>query len=265
MPHLPLADAQTIFYTDEGEGDPVLMIHGWSCDGSDWAWLASDLRRDHRCVVIDNRGHGRSTTATDGYTPRLFAADAARVIEEIGLGRPVVVGHSMGTIIASTLAVERPDLVRALVLVDPVYGMDDYVIAPALAGVRQAPHAAATATFQSFYGEKTPSWLPAWHRHRLVGTPEAVVRDALVGLYEGEEGIGRKVVGETYLRGRKAPTLAIYAGARAATADWDRALDHGPLDRISVWPEHGHFLHQEDPERFSAEVRRWLEGLPAEA
>lgn len=265
MPYVAVNGGE-LFYTEEGAaGDSVLMIHGWSCDGSDWAWLASDLDRDHRCVIIDNRGHGRSSPSPDGYTPRRFAADAAQLIEHLGLGRPIVVGHSMGTIIASTLAVERPELVRALVLIDPVYGADDDALGQVLGAVRQAPHAVATAAFQQFYGEKTPDWLPGWHRRRVLGTDEAVVRDALAGLYEGEEGIGRKAVGETYLRGRKAPTLAIYAGGREATADWDRGLDHGERDEIIVWSEHGHFLHQEDPQRFAGEVRRWLRGLPADA
>jgi pimeloyl-ACP methyl ester carboxylesterase len=209
MPHLSLDDGRTLFYTEEGTGDPVLLIHGWACDGSDWAWLVSDLSRDHRCIVIDNRGHGRSTPATDGYTPRLFAADAAHVIWRLGLGRSLVVGHSMGTLVASTLAVERPDLVRALVLVDPVYGMDDETLVTTLGAIRQAPHAVATAVFARFYGERTPSWLPVWHRCRLLGIEESVVRDVLVGLYDGEEGVGRKVVGETYLRRRRAPMLAI--------------------------------------------------------
>jgi pimeloyl-ACP methyl ester carboxylesterase len=275
MPYLSLAEGQTLFYTEEGSGDAVLLIHGWCCDGSDWAWLVSDLSRDHRCVMIDNRGHGRSSPAAGGYTPRLFAADAARAIEMLDLGRPVVIGHSMGTVIASALAVERPDLVRALVLVDPSYGADDAKLIPFLEAMRQAPRIVAIAMFRPdedaagpvpsarIYGDNTPFWLPMWHRRRVLGLDETVIRDALIGQYEGEEGIGRKVIGETYLRRRRAPTLAIYAGRGTATAEWDRTLDHGPLDEITIWPEHGHFLHQEDPERFAGEVRQWLERLRA--
>ncbi|SFS11528.1 Pimeloyl-ACP methyl ester carboxylesterase [Agrococcus baldri] len=259
MPYIDVADDQRIFYTEKGDGPPALLIHGWSCDGSDWSWLVSDLSRDHRTITIDNRGHGRSTAVDGQYSPALFAADAAKVIEQLGLERPVVIGHSMGTIIASTLAAEHPDLVGALVLVDPVYGMDAQDLVGALAAIRQAPHAVAEASFGGFYGERTPAWLPEWHRRRILATDEAVVRDALVCLYEGEGAVGLKTVGESYLRRRQAPTLAIYAGTGAAIADWDRTLDHGPSDEILVWSENGHFLHQEEPERFATEVRRWLE------
>ena len=113
------------------------------------------------------------------------------------------------------------------------------------------------------YGARTPSWLPVWHRRRILATDESVVRDALVGLYEGADGIGRRTTGEAYLPRRTAPVLAIYAGAATAVADWDRSLAHGGHDEIVVWPENGHFLHQEEPDRFAAEVRRWLGTLPA--
>jgi pimeloyl-ACP methyl ester carboxylesterase len=263
VPYVPIHGGQ-IFYTEEGSGGKaMLMIHGWSCDGSDWSWMASEFCKDHRCVMIDNRGHGRSTESPEGYSPRKFAQDAASVIETLQLERPIVVGHSMGTIIASTLAVERPDLVDALVLIDPVYGADDEALGPALQAIRTAPHAVAVESFKRFYGEMTPNWLITWHRRRILAQPEGVVRDALIGLYEGEEGIGRKVIGQEYLGRRRAPILAIYAGAGAATSEWDRALDHGPLDEIQVWKGNGHFLHQEQPQRFAAEVRRWLRGLPS--
>jgi pimeloyl-ACP methyl ester carboxylesterase len=259
VPRLQLDAGRSIFYTEEGAGPKsVLLIHGWACDGADWAWLSADLSADHRCIALDNRGHGRSTPTPRAYSPRLFAEDAARLVEQLSLDRPIVVGHSMGTIIASVLAVERPDLVGALVLIDPVYGQDDAVLAPTLDAVRRAPHATALAAFNHFYGDRTPAWLPVWHRRRILATEPAVVRDALVGLYEGDGGVGRRAIGVDYLPRRQAPMLAIYGAGGIATAEWDRQLAHGPFDEVTTWPEHGHFLHQEDPSRFASEVRRWL-------
>jgi pimeloyl-ACP methyl ester carboxylesterase len=263
LPYVTAGD-QRIFYTEQGDGDDtVLMVHGWACDGADWSWLAADLGSDHRCVMIDNRGHGRSSPGLDGYGAQISAADAAQVIEQLGLGRPVVIGHSMGAIISTALAVERPDLVRALVLVDPGYGAKDASLEPVMAAVRQAPHAVAWSIFERFYGDRTPSWLPVWHHRRLLGTDEATVRDAVIGVFEGEHALGRKVVMDAFLRRKQVPSLAVYAGAASATAEWDRTLDHGPHDEVVVWDEHGHFLHQEAPERFAAAVRTWLDGLPA--
>lgn len=257
MPYLPMPAGHEIFHTESGAGRDVLLIHGWACDGSDWAWLVTDLAKDHRVVVIDNRGHGRSTDP-GLYSPELFADDAAQVIAQLGLDRPIVVGHSMGTTIASALAVERPELVSALVLIDPVYGAEEAALAPALAAIAHVPHGFATAAFGQFYGANTPEWIPEWHRRRILGTPENVVRDALVSLYTGDGGIGAREVGEVYLAQRTAPMLAVFAGSGSGIATWERTLPHGAADQIEVWPENGHFLHQEDPPRFAATFREWI-------
>jgi pimeloyl-ACP methyl ester carboxylesterase len=260
VPYLSSQGAD-LFYYEQGSGPAMLMIHGWACDGADWSWLAAEMSADHRCVLLDNRGHGRSAPNPGGYNPVLFAADAARVIESLGLAPAVVVGHSLGGVIASALAIERPELLRALVLVDPGYGALDESLAGPMAAVRKDPHALAGAIFDRFYTPNTPSWLPTWHRRRTLSTPPDVLRESLLGTYEGEGGMGRRVVGQTWFRRRNVPILAVYAGTGASVAEWDRGLEHGPRDEIVVWPEHGHFLHQEAPERFAGEVRRWLTDL----
>ncbi|WP_187288849.1 alpha/beta fold hydrolase [Microbacterium sp. B19] len=257
MPYIDLADGGRLFFTEEGAGRPVLLIHGWACDGSDWAWLQADLAADHRAIAIDNRGHGRSSRS-ETYSPAAFAADAAEVIERLELGPTLVMGHSMGTIIASALAIRRPELVSGLVLVDPVYGADPAVMAGALRMARADPHGFTVAAWAPFYGARTPAWLPIWHRRRTLATDPHTVSEALAGLYEGEGGLGLASVGERELVKRQAPTLALYAGTGQAIADWDGALEHRAPYEIEIWPENGHFLHQEDPERFAARVRSWL-------
>jgi pimeloyl-ACP methyl ester carboxylesterase len=263
MPYLTLHDDRSIFYTDEGTGPAVLLIHGWTCDGSDWSWLIDDLSRDHHVIAADNRGHGRSSRAPDDYTPRRCAADSAELLDALGLSDVIVVGHSMGGIIASALAVDRPDLVSRLVLADPAYGREAALLEWLLGAIEGDAHAVAIATFESFYGERTPSWLPFWHRRRILGLPEDVVREVIVGAYRGAEGIGSLAEGEAYLRRRRVPILGVYAGASAALAEWDEGLDQDPHSEHVVWPEHGHFLHQEAPERFAQTLRTWLSRVDA--
>ena len=63
-----------LFFTDEGEGDPpILMVHGFSCDGHDWMWQIPHFAARHRVIVVDLRGHGRSSVPEDGYEPKQFA------------------------------------------------------------------------------------------------------------------------------------------------------------------------------------------------
>ena len=114
-------DGVTLAYDDNGgSGSPAFVfVHGWTCNRSFFAPQFEHFGRDHRAVAVDLRGHGESTKAKDDdYTIATFANDVAALIEHLNLAPAVVVGHSLGGIIATQLAASRPDLVAAAVLVD---------------------------------------------------------------------------------------------------------------------------------------------------
>ena len=171
MPMALVADNVELFYSDHGQGPPVLMLHGWTCDGADWSWLASDLAVDHRVVVVDLRGHGRSTRTVDPYGAQVLANDMVRVLQHLSIERVVVVGHSMGTTVASALAVEYPDTVSALVLIDPKYGIPDERAEPLTSAMMQDPLETARDIFSRFYVAESPLWQRFWHERRLQGMP----------------------------------------------------------------------------------------------
>src|SRR6476646_3458405 len=106
-------------YYDVGRGTPpVLLIHGMSCNRTHWDAQVEFLSADHRVVAYDQRGHGESSLAADGvYGVRTFVDDARRLCAELGLERPVVIGHSLGGVSAIMLAAD-PGFASALVLVD---------------------------------------------------------------------------------------------------------------------------------------------------
>ena len=95
----------------------LLFLHGLSSNSYFWSRVV-DLLPDRRIVALDQRAHGASSAPDAGYDPAELAGDAAFVIESIGLGRSVVVGHSWGGTIALQLAADRPDLVSGLALID---------------------------------------------------------------------------------------------------------------------------------------------------
>jgi pimeloyl-ACP methyl ester carboxylesterase len=251
-----------LFTTDEGVGPVVLLLHGWGGDGADWSGLAAGLVADHRVLVPDHRGHGRSSVPEGPYDAKTLAADAATLLRACNVGSAVVVGHSLGGAVASALAVEEPALVDALVLVEPAQGRPDDLLEPALRAMRADPRLAATEVFATFSPPGSPPWLDFWRRRRLAGTPLRVIAEVYDQLFAGPEALGRESVGRAYLPRRRCPILSVYGGASPTFADWDRALPHGPHDEVVEWPEAGHFPHQDDPDGFSALVRRWLSGLP---
>ncbi|MGW6458001.1 alpha/beta fold hydrolase [Streptomyces sp. NPDC055078] len=100
-----------------GPGIPLLALHGTFGRGAQFTRLAHDLGEQVRVIAPDQRGHGLSDH-TDGYAREDFVGDAARLIEELGLGPVAVLGHSLGGITAYQLAARFPGLVSALVIED---------------------------------------------------------------------------------------------------------------------------------------------------
>ena len=96
-------------YIDTGSGDPAtVFVHGWTCSRSDWRHQIEEFAGSHRVVALDQRGHGESDKPDQDYTVDGFADDLAALIGKLGLERPVIVGHSMGGVIANSLARRRP-------------------------------------------------------------------------------------------------------------------------------------------------------------
>ena len=104
--------------TDGPAREPaVFLLHGLSSNARIWERMASHLR-GRRIVALDQRSHGLSDRPESGYASDDLVADAAAAIDELGLGRPLVVGHSWGAAVALALAADRPEVAAGLVVVD---------------------------------------------------------------------------------------------------------------------------------------------------
>ncbi|MFQ5472860.1 MAG: alpha/beta fold hydrolase, partial [Dehalococcoidia bacterium] len=106
-------------YVEAGTGDPaILFVHGWTCNLTDWRFQLEEFAKGHRVVALDLRGHGKSDKPDQDYTIDGFADDVVALIEELGLDRPVIVGHSMGGAIAHNIVRRWPEIAAGAVLVD---------------------------------------------------------------------------------------------------------------------------------------------------
>jgi 3-oxoadipate enol-lactonase len=109
-----------INYRDNGEGPPLLLIHGFTGNLRNWMLQAPTLTRGFRMVSFDQRGHGHSEKPTrpEDYSLELMAEDAYGLLQHLGIDGCYLIGHSMGGMAAQHLALAHPERVRALVLVD---------------------------------------------------------------------------------------------------------------------------------------------------
>jgi len=106
-------------HEEHGAGDPpMLFLHGMACVRHDMDLLIDAFAADHRCVAFDLRGHGASDVPVDAYATTDFTDDIGRMIDDLRLDRPVLVGHSFGGSVALAFAAAHPEQVRALVMLD---------------------------------------------------------------------------------------------------------------------------------------------------
>lgn len=117
-----IANGIRVHYYRSGHGDKpaVVLLHGVTDFGLCWAPVARRLGADYDVVMLDARGHGRSEVPASGYGVQTLAADAIAAIRALGLGRPVVGGHSMGGATANFVAAQMPET-RAVILEDPAW------------------------------------------------------------------------------------------------------------------------------------------------
>lgn len=254
-----LVDGLSVNYVEAGAGPAVLFVHG-NVGSSLW-WREAMVLPGRRAVALDMPNFGRSDPVP-GFAPEsaeigTYARYVARFIEELGLDRPVVVAHSLGGCVAQALVASRPELARALVLVDsgPPSGLvtpkDRH---PAIEAMRTDPRVLAGALKAMVPTMKDEAWFaalvedarrmaaPAW-----IGNAEALSRLDLRGRLGG---FGGPVL---VLRGSLDP-LITDAMARETAAAFPRA-------RLETLEGVGHSVMAEDPPRFARILSEFLSTL----
>lgn len=115
------SDGVELAFIDEGEGDPVILVHGFASNITfnwvDPGWVRHLTRAGFRVIALDNRGHGQSAKLHDtaAYGAPIMADDVRRLMDHLGLGTADVMGYSMGARISAFLGVRAPDRVRSLI------------------------------------------------------------------------------------------------------------------------------------------------------
>jgi haloacetate dehalogenase len=142
-PHWIDTDAGRIFARSNGDGPPLVLLHGFPQTHAMWHRLAPRLAATHRVVCIDLRGYGwssapRSDAQHETYSKRAMGRDVIAVMEALGAVRFAVVGHDRGARVAYRLALDHPGRVERLALLDilPTF----HVWAQIRAGIVPAAH-----------------------------------------------------------------------------------------------------------------------------
>jgi pimeloyl-ACP methyl ester carboxylesterase len=250
MPHFA-HDGVEIAFLDEGEGEPVVLVHGFASNKEvNWVatgWVTTLTRAGRRVIALDNRGHGASTKLYDpaAYHSATMADDVRALIEHLGLPRADVMGYSMGARNTVFLALAHPQRVRSAVLggvgirLVERAGLPD-TIAEALEAPALAVVSDPTGHMFRAFAEQTKSDLRALAAC-LRGSRQPITRDEL----------SRLTVPVLVAAGTKDP-IAGSAQEFAALVPGGQAL---------AIPDRDHMLAVGD-RVFKAGVLKFLEGRP---
>lgn len=252
-------DGTKLFYKLEGKDTglpPLVFIHGWCSNHEHWHHQVWHFRRRHRILLLDRRGHGRSTTSGIGHDPAGHAADILAVTREAGLKGVIAIGHAGGGPGTLEFVRANPRLVRACIAVDallyPLPRLRDpkspfgFLVGGMIDALSRA---GSKAVFKKTYsGYFNPQGDRAAARQAVTdaaGTPDAVKIAELEGLMVDTAAIAD---------GIRQPVLWL----TAAGADQDYLRSH--LKNVAFAQVYGanHFPHFEQPAQTNAMIETFI-------
>jgi len=252
MPYAELEGLRLYYERDGSSGPELLFVHGWCCDCTAFQPQFDHFLQTSSVTALDLRGCGRSDRPAGGYTIPDFADDLSQFCAQVGIDKPVVVGHSLGGMIGVELAARHPSVPGALVLVDP--GPID----PLPATVQFFSDFAAQLTgpggedvrrlYVQDMGARDEQ-LAGWIVDVMCAAPLAIAAEVIRGINEwkGAEALALCTV----------PTLLLRAELQENT-DALRLRAIKPDLEVGITVGAGHFQQLEVPEQVNAMIERFL-------
>ena len=114
--HYIQANGLNIYYEEQGQGRPLLLIHGGILTGDSWGPYLATLTEHYRVIMPDSRGHGRTANPTGEMSFRSMADDMAALIQALDLQHPLICGYSDGGQVTLEIGMRYPSLPQALVI-----------------------------------------------------------------------------------------------------------------------------------------------------
>ena len=251
-----------LYVEDVGIGAAVLFIAGLGSDHHSWTPVLPLLSEVLRCITFDNRDSGASEEATQPYTVADLAADAAQVLDALGVPRAHVVGASMGGAIAQELALRYPERVERLVLLSTYTSSDER----GAAILRSWLHLQRSLPREAYYRAIYP-WLYTVEDYAVPGLIEGVLEYTLreraaqsASAYERQmaAALSHDTVGR--LAAIRAPTLLLFGEDDVLTPlRFARSLlAEIPDVRLQTFPRTGHSLLWTRTAEVGAAIRQFL-------
>lgn len=253
-------DGERLYYEVAGEGGvPLVLCHGAGGNHAVWYQQVSAFAQARAVVTWDHRGYGRSTDHADRSGPEVATGDLVAICDNLGIERADVVGQSMGGWTVAGAALERPPLVRSLVLADTLAGFRSPEIDAALAAPRRVPASPADGQVLGQHPAIDAVWAAAHperaHLYQSLGgmgsADAATMIGRLLSFTRSVDEAARIACPVLCVVGDRDPLFPPAAIGALATAL--------PDARLAELSGCGHSPYFEDPELWNAVVGRFLD------
>ena len=255
-----VTDRGIVHYEVHGQGQPVVMLHGWLESWDHWRQTMESLARAHRAYALDFWGFGDSGKQGPGYAVRDYVAMVDQFMDRLGIGPASVLGHSMGGTVSLALALEHPDRVRRVAVVgSPIRGKGLALflrlaarrfwasLAYRLPGVLPL----GVRLFSPFLARDWKTWYKMFERDFSRTTLESFHR-SIASLYETDL--------SPRLDEIDVPTLGIYGRKDRIVdpAEGDILDQRAPEAEVYLFDRSGHFPMLDEPKRFHQVLSQFL-------
>lgn len=248
-----------IAYTDEGEGAPLVLLHGFPLSRGAWAPQVEAFRYTHRVIAPDLRGFGESDSSAGAVSMERYADDVAALLDRLGVGTVVLAGHSMGGYVAFAFLRRHRERLRGLVLVATRAAADT---PQAAAGRRATAEKVRDEGVGPVIEAMLPKMLaPDTDDPQLLAEVESLMAPSSVdGTVGALLGMAERPDSTPLLPEIDVPTLVITGGDDTIipVADSEAMAAAIPGARLAIVPGAGHLVAFEKPEAFDRELGAWL-------
>ncbi len=251
-----------VYYESYGQGLPIVFLHPWTTNRFIWTNQVFDFARDYRCIVVDHRGHGQSDKPASGYAITESAADVAAIMDHAGVDNAVLVGNSIGGMIAMQTSLSTPQRVLGNLILSSATNMAASMDPAAAEAMQKDWRALFSGLLQATLAAKTKAEKP-----EILAYLEGCFRVAQ-NFNEGVFFASAADPGGVFnwnitdqLKDIKQPTLII-AGKEdfATTVEQNQFLaDRIPNAKIKFYDDVGHFCQLEKPVVFNDNLRSFLQ------
>ena len=270
---LETTDGAQIYYEDQGQGETILLVHGWTCSAKFWKANVPELAKEFRVVTLDLRGHGYSSKILSGHTIPQYARDIRALVEHLHLKNCTLLGWSLGgpTVLSYWQQHASDHRLKALGLIDsnmaPFHPGDwnsHLLKATRMEGISllnasyiaDRVNYATDFTHKMFKGAKASDADLEWVTTELLKTPPwialAIYNDFLLRDYY------------TTLSEVSVPSIVFAADSNV----YERGIEQGravaarmPRATFVPFEDAGHMLFYEQPVKFNRALANFVRGL----